>query len=74
MTTTSGDVPTVKRFKLTVIIEIKRQMNPGGPDIVTKVAILSSSALDPIHLQLKFLNEDQRSAVVDRIKQKAKEV
>ena len=71
--TTSGDVPTVKRFKQTVTTEIKRRFNPDGSDIVTKVAILSS-ALDPRYLQLKFLNEDQRSAVVDRLKQKVKEL
>ena len=40
---------------------------------MTKIAILSS-ALDPRYLQLKFLKEDQRSAVVDRLKQKVKEL
>ena len=45
--TTSGDVPTVKRFKQTVTMGIKRRFNPDGSDIVTKVAILSSSVLDP---------------------------
>ena len=71
--TTSGDVPTVKRFKQTVTTEIKRRFNLDGSDIVTKVAILSS-ALDPRYLQLKFLNEDQRYTVVDRLKQKVKEL
>ena len=70
---TSGDVATVKRFKQTVATEIKRRFNPDGSDIVTKVAILSS-ALDPRYLQLKFLNEDQKSAVVDRLKWKVKEL
>jgi len=65
LTTTNGDVPTVKRFKQTVTTEIKRH-------IVTKVAILSRT--QGTYLQLKFLNEDQCSAVVDRFKLKAKEV
>jgi len=67
LTTTNGDVPTVKRFKQTVTTEIKRWFNPDGSDIVTKVAMLFS-VLDPRYLQLKFLNEDQRSAVVERLK------
>ena len=53
-----------------VATEIKRRFNPDGSDIVTKVA----SALDPRYLQLKFLNEDQKSAVVDRLKWKVKEL
>jgi len=60
LTTTGGDVPTVKRFKQTIITEIKRRFNPDGSDIVTKVTILSS-VLDPRYLQQKFLNEDRGS-------------
>jgi len=42
LTSANGDVPTFKEIQRTVTTEIKRQFNPDGSDIVTKVAILSS--------------------------------